>query len=73
MPPRRPPNSFLTNHENLQFDYFLTKELGLGTVARMEAVMSAREYLYWTRYYLVEQQNRQLEELKAKQKAKRRR
>lgn len=68
MPPGRPPNGFLTNKDNIDFDYFLATELKCGTVAELEARMSAKEYLYWTRYYAVRQQKAELEELKAKRK-----
>lgn len=57
----------MTNDDNIEFDYFLAKELGM-TVSDMEARMSTREYLYWTRYYAVRQQRAELEQLKANRK-----
>jgi hypothetical protein len=42
--------AFETNPE-LEFEFFLTKELGLGTVTRMRSEMTQAEYIGWTVYF----------------------
>ncbi len=55
----------LENDEELEFEFFLTQKLGLGTVANMRRVMTQTEFLYWSRYYVRRAQEQELEQAKA--------
>lgn len=44
----------------LEFEFRLTKELGLGTVVNMRSVMTHDEFVYWTVYYGRKAQREQL-------------
>jgi hypothetical protein len=45
---------------SLEFEFFLTRELGWRSVAAMRAGMSADEFLHWSIFYGREAQRRQL-------------
>ena len=50
---------------DLEFDYFLTRELGLGTVEDMRNRMSMAEYAGWSMYYRRQAQRTELGRLRA--------
>jgi hypothetical protein len=47
---RRPPTKAFETSPDLEFEYFLARELGM-TVARLRHEMSAQEFLEWSIYY----------------------
>lgn len=46
---------------SIEFDFFLTEKLHLGTVSRMRREMSCQEYLEWSIYYGRKAQLREIE------------
>lgn len=50
----------------LEFEFFLTLKLGLGTVHSLRSTMSQKEFMQWGMYYQRDAQRKELEALKAK-------
>jgi len=55
----RPSKAFESDAE-LEFEFFLTKELGLGTVLNLRNRMTQDEFVRWTVYYGRKNQRQQL-------------
>jgi hypothetical protein len=47
---------------DLEFEFFLAKELGGMTVTEMRARMSNQEFVYWSRFYSRRDAERELAE-----------
>lgn len=55
----------MTNRE-LEFEFYLARELGGMTVGELRERMGADEFLHWQAYYALRAQQLELEQKKAK-------
>lgn len=54
------------NSPELEFEFFLTLKLGLGTVANLRKTIAQAEFMQWSMYYQREAQRKELATLQAK-------
>jgi hypothetical protein len=52
------------NTPGLEFEFFLTLELGLGSVVNMRKTLSETEFTHWCMYYQRKAQREELERMK---------